>query len=175
MNCVMRYVHTSSKSQLNYHANTGSIDSIRHLNLSEKHNINKLVNLCMIHGKKSQSQHIISNTLNHLSSYGDVVDFITTAIDNVKPILEVKKIRISGNTQLVPAIIPKHRQQTLAIRWLLEAAAKRRNTKRNMSLAQCLSLEILDAFHKVGVVRQKRDELHKLAEANRAFAHYRWW
>lgn len=173
MNYATKHMNTSVCSSCDM--TSGFVDSICHLNSYQRDCLSKLIHISMVHGKKSQSHTIILKTLNQLSSYGDAIHFVMTAIDNVKPVLEVKKVRISGNTQLVPAVISKHRQQTLAIRWLLEAAVKRRNAKRKLHLEQCLSLEIVDAFNKIGSVRQKRDELHKLAENNRAFAHYRWW
>lgn len=96
------------------------------------------------------------------------------AIENIKPSLEVRKVRIAGTTYLVPAIIAKTRQETLAIKWIIESARKRKRTG-NSSFAECLANEIVDAFFKQGQARQKRDELHKLAEANRAYTRYRWW
>jgi small subunit ribosomal protein S7 len=148
---------------------------IRDLNAAQKHCLQKFINLCMIDGKKNKAQKIISKTLCRLAGYGDVVTFIMKAIDNVKPIIEVRRIRISGSTQLVPSIISRNRQESLAIRWIVEAAIKRRNTKKSMSLDQCLLAELIDAFQKIGTVRKRRDDLHKLAESNRGFAHYRWW
>jgi small subunit ribosomal protein S7 len=130
----------------------------------------------MIDGKKSKSHKIITNTLCRIGAqHGDVITFLMKAIDNVKPIIEVRKIRISGSTILVPCIISRNRQESLAIRWIVEAAKKRRNTKKSMSLDQCLYSELIDASQKIGAVRKKRDDLHKLAESNRGFAHYRWW
>jgi small subunit ribosomal protein S7 len=129
----------------------------------------------MIDGKRSKSNLLISNTLSQLANYGDVITFVMNAKENVKPILELKKVRIAGSTQLVPSIISKDRQNTLAIRWIVEAAKKRRNSKQNLSLDKCLLTEIVDASRKIGVVRKRRDDLHKLAEANRGFSHYRWW
>lgn len=99
---------------------------------------------------------------------------ILQAIDNVKPSLEVRKVRIAGTTYLVPAIIPKTRQQTLAIKWIIEAARKKKR-KTNLPFSECLASEAIDAFFKQGQARQKRDDLHKLAEANRAYTRYRWW
>nr|YP_008816024.1 ribosomal protein S7 [Closterium baillyanum]AGZ90263.1 ribosomal protein S7 [Closterium baillyanum] len=148
---------------------------IRDLNAAQKHCLQKFINLCMIDGKKNKSQKIISNTLCRLAGYGDVLTFIMKAIDNVKPIIEVRRRSASGSTQLVPSIISRNRQETLAIRWIVEAAIKRRNTKKSMSLDQCLLAELIDAFQKIGTVRKRRDDLHKLAESNRGFAHYRWW
>uniref|UniRef100_UPI0031F3F958 ribosomal protein S7 n=1 Tax=Zygnema cf. cylindricum TaxID=3142258 RepID=UPI0031F3F958 len=129
----------------------------------------------MVDGKKTKSHLIITNTLARLANYGDVIAFVMNAIENVKPIIEIKKVRISGSTQLVPSLISTRRQETLAIRWIVEAAIQRRKAKQSLNLEQCLFAEIVDASNKIGVVRKKRDELHKLAEANRGFAHYRWW
>lgn len=148
---------------------------LRDLTAAQKDCIHKFINLCMIDGKKNKSQKIISKTLSQLAGYGDVLAFLVKAIDNVKPIIEVRRIRIAGSTQLVPCIISRNRQESLGIRWIVEAAMLRRNTKKNMSLDQCLVAELIDAYHKNGTVRKKRDDLHKLAEANRGFAHYRWW
>ena len=122
--------------------------------------------------------HTIAQTIwafHCLAQHGDILRLLVNAIENVKPICEVKKVRISGTTQLVPSIIATNRQETLAIRWMLEAAAKRRMNKKSMSLDQCLADEILDASRKMGIACKKRDDLHKLAQANRSFSHYRWW
>nr|YP_010736400.1 ribosomal protein S7 [Zygnema circumcarinatum]QKQ14729.1 ribosomal protein S7 [Zygnema circumcarinatum]WEL36373.1 ribosomal protein S7 [Zygnema circumcarinatum] len=129
----------------------------------------------MIDGKKTQSHSIITNTFARLANYGDVITYVINAIENVKPIIEIKKVRISGSTQIVPSLLSKRRQETLAIRWIVEAAIQRRKTQPNWNFEQCLLVEIVDAFNKTGVVRKKRDELHRLAEANRGLAHYRWW
>nr|AHG59265.1 ribosomal protein S7 [Andreaea rothii] len=148
---------------------------IRGLNGEQKQLIKKLVHICMIDGKKTRSRAIVYKTFHCLAHHGDVLTLLVNAIENVKPICEVKKVRISGTTQLVPSIIATNRQETLAIRWMLEAATKRRMSKKSRSLDQCLSDEILDASRKTGIARKKRDDLHKLAQANRSFSHYRWW
>ncbi len=95
-------------------------------------------------------------------------------IEHVKPICEVKKERISSTTQLVPSIITTNCQETLAIRWMLEAAANRHMSKKNISLDQCLFDEILDASQKMGITRKKKDDLHKFTQANHSFSHYKW-
>nr|WKW95091.1 ribosomal protein S7 [Apopellia endiviifolia] len=141
--------------------------------LNGKQLIKKLVHICMIDGKKTRSRAIVYKTFHRLAPHGDVIKLSVNAIENVKPICEVKKVRISGTTRLVPSIIATNRQETLAIRWMLESAAKRMGRKR--SLDQCLYAEILEASQKMGIARKKRDDLHKLAEANRSFSHYRWW
>jgi small subunit ribosomal protein S7 len=161
---------------------------IRELNTAQKHCLNKFINLCMKNGKKNKSYKIISNTLSRLTilENSKTCNRIKTsapmglilfmkAIENVKPIIEVKKVRISGTTQLVPSIISKNRQKSLAIRWIIDAAILRRNTKKSMTLDQCLFAELIDAYQNIGTVRKKRDDLHKLADSNRGFAHYRWW
>jgi small subunit ribosomal protein S7 len=154
---------------------------------SQKRCLQKFVHLCMIDGKKTIASNILQATLYQLADHGDGISYLMKAIDNVKPILEVKKVRIAGSTQLVPSVISKNRQETLAIRWILEAAMiqkrrkgstkvfSRKRQNRTQRLDQCLAAEIVDAYNKTGTVRKKRDELHKLAEANRGFSHYRWW
>nr|YP_008816163.1 ribosomal protein S7 [Roya obtusa]YP_009755751.1 ribosomal protein S7 [Roya anglica]AGZ90395.1 ribosomal protein S7 [Roya obtusa]QIQ22990.1 ribosomal protein S7 [Roya anglica] len=143
--------------------------------IRQKRCLQKFINLCMIDGKKYKSYQIISKTLKRLSIHGNVIDFLIKAIDNVKPLIEVRKIRISGRTQLIPYIIPSIRQEALAIRWILEAALNRYQSKKNISLDYSLFLELTDAYRKTGPARKKRDDLHKLAEVNRGFAYYRWW
>nr|YP_009674858.1 ribosomal protein S7 [Metzgeria furcata]QDE12896.1 ribosomal protein S7 [Metzgeria furcata]QIA60816.1 ribosomal protein S7 [Metzgeria leptoneura] len=148
---------------------------IRGLNDKQKQLIKKLVHICMIDGKKTRSRAIVYKTFHRLAPHGDVIRLLINAIENVKPICGVKKVRISGITRLVPSITATNRQETLAIRWMLESAAKRRMGKKSISLDQCLYAEILEASQKMGIARKKRDDLHKLAEANRSFSHYRWW
>nr|QIA60316.1 ribosomal protein S7 [Herbertus dicranus]QIA60356.1 ribosomal protein S7 [Herbertus ramosus] len=148
---------------------------IRGLNGKQKQLIKKLVHICMIDGKKTRSRAIVYKTFHRLAPHGDVIKLLVNAIENVKPICGVKKVRISGITRLVPSITATNRQETLAIRWMLESAAKRRMGKKSISLDQCLYAEILEASQKMGIARKKRDDLHKLAEANRSFSHYRWW
>jgi ribosomal protein S7 len=95
-------------------------------------------------------------------------------IQNVKPSIEVRKVRVARNRYQVPAIIPKKRQETLAIRWIIESGRKRKQNT-NKEFSECLAQEFVDSFNKQGQARQKRDDLHKTAESNRAFLRYRWW
>jgi small subunit ribosomal protein S7 len=157
--------------------NVDSFNFIRDLTEAQRHCLHKFRNLCMVDGKKNKSQKVFSKTLSRLAflNDGNVFTFLMKAIDNVKPVIEVRRIRISGSTQLVPSILSRNRQESLAIRWIIEAAIKRRKTKKSMSLDQCLFAELHDAFYNTGTVRKRRDDLHKLAESNRGFAHYRWW
>lgn len=118
----------------------------------------------------------ISNKYKNLenSMNSQLFKFIIQAIENVTPSLEVRKVRVRGSTYLVPAVLNKKKQETLALKWLIESAKKRqKNSKFNFST--CLAEEIYDASRKLGYARQKRDELHRLAQMNRAYIRYRWW
>jgi small subunit ribosomal protein S7 len=162
--------------------------------------LNKLTNFIMIDGKKTKACIIVFNTLVVLKKKirKDLVDknqnfwiinqtnfqdnyinsvmlrIILQAIENLTPNLEVRKVRVSGSTYLVPAVLAKKKQETLALKWLIEAAKKRQKNAR-FDFSTCLAEEILDASRKLGQARQKRDELHRLAQLNRAFIRYRWW
>ena len=104
----------------------------------------------------------------------ELFGFLSQALENVTPSLEVRKVRVRGSTYLVPAVLNKKKQETLALKWLIESAKKRqKNSKFNFSI--CLAEEIYDASRKLGHARQKRDELHRLAQMNRAYIRYRWW
>ena len=100
--------------------------------------------------------------------------YLNSAIENVQPSLECKRVRVAGASYQVPAIIDKKRGSTLAIRWIVEYARKRRkNTQR--PFPSCLAQELHDAYKKQGQPRQRRDQYHKLSEANRGYLRYRWW
>jgi len=142
----------------------------------------KFVNLLLMDGKKTTAYKIYMEMLElvqtklHYQGHDPIAasEVVTQAIQNCMPSLEVRKVRVAGTTYLVPCALPKKRQQAVAMRWIIMAArGKKKNTK--LSFAQCLSEEIMDAFFKQGIARTKRNELHTLAEANRAFARYRWW
>lgn len=96
------------------------------------------------------------------------------AVENIKPICEVEKVGVAGTIYDVPGIVARDRQRTLAIRWILEAAFKRRISYRR-SLEKSSFAEILDAYRKRGIARKKRENLHGLASTNRSFAHFIWW
>lgn len=156
----------------------------------------KFMNLLMIDGKKIKAYNIFyeslrfleaKNILNSLKSSKQSLELtprvkdtmfarnlIFEAIENVKPSVEVRKVRKGGITYQVPAIIPRKRQEALAIRWIIDAA-KNRKKKSKIKFAECLALELTEASKKFGKPRQKRDELHKLAESNRAYIRFRWW
>lgn len=97
------------------------------------------------------------------------------SIENVKPVFEVRKVRIAGNTLLVPALISFQRQENKALRWIIEGAKERKKKASKLLFEECLAIEIIEASQQQGYAKHKRDELHKIAEANRAFSHYKWW
>ena len=104
----------------------------------------------------------------------ELLHLISQAIENVTPSLEVRKVRVAGSTYLVPAVLSKKKQEALALKWLIESTKKRQKNSK-LDFSTCLADEILDASRKLGQARQKRDELHRLAQMNRAYIRYRWW
>ena len=114
----------------------------------------------------------ISN--NKFSKDISTFNFIFRAIKNIKPNVEVRKVRKGGRIYQVPSLIPKKRQEALAIRWIIDAAKTRKKNSK-ISFAECLAIEFIEASKNQGKPRQKRDELHKLAELNRAYIRFRWW
>jgi small subunit ribosomal protein S7 len=99
---------------------------------------------------------------------------IYKAVENITPYLEIRKVRVAGSTYLVPAVLSKKKQETLALKWIIESAKKRQKNSK-LDFSTCLADEIFDASRKLGQARQKRDELHRLAQINRAYIRYRWW
>jgi len=97
------------------------------------------------------------------------------AISHVKPFVEVKKVRVAGTTYQVPAILKTHRQENYAFKWILQSAFERHQKNPSQPFEYSLASEIYEASQKQGQARMKRNELHKLAESHRAFAHFRWW
>jgi small subunit ribosomal protein S7 len=110
-----------------------------------------------------------------LSKKNSIFTLFHQSINNVKPLFEVKKVRVAGTTYQVPALIESNRQEHLAINWLIQSAYERKKKNPSQNFENCLAFELYEAFQKQGQARNKRNELHKLAEANRAFSHFRWW
>ncbi|MGE9294146.1 MAG: 30S ribosomal protein S7 [Puniceicoccales bacterium] len=132
-----------------------------------------LVNLVMNKGKKSTAQRIVYGAFERVSEKlekGDPVDLLLGALENARPKLEVKSRRVGGATYQVPVEISYERQQSLAFRWMVTSAKSRKGTPMREALAQ----EIIDAYNNTGVVVKKKEETHRMAQANRAFAHLRW-
>ena len=135
--------------------------------------VGRLVNHLMKVGKKSVSVNIVYDALKVIQEKhpdGDPLEVILRAIDNVKPKVEVKSRRVGGATYQVPVEVRSERRQALAIRWLIDAARKR----GEHTMEDRLSNELLDAVNNRGTAVKKREDTHRMAEANKAFSHYRW-
>jgi small subunit ribosomal protein S7 len=132
----------------------------------------KFVNIMMIRGKKSTAERIMYDALAAVEdrSKQEALKMFKTAVDNVKPAVEVKSRRVGGSTYQVPVEVRPDRRTSLSMRWLIGAA--RRRPERSM--AEKLAAELLDAANNRGTAVKKREDTHKMAEANKAFAHYRW-
>jgi len=132
----------------------------------------KFVNIMMIRGKKSTAERIMYDAMTSVEdrSKQEALKMFKTAIDNVKPAVEVKSRRVGGSTYQVPVEVRPDRRTSLAMRWMITAA--RRRSERSM--ADKLAAELLDAANNRGMAVKKREDTHKMAEANKAFAHYRW-
>ena len=134
--------------------------------------VSKFINILMQHGKKTIAEKILYSTLEKISTQKKQVPIkiFQDVLNNVKPKVEVKSRRIGGATYQVPNEVKADRAQALAIRWLVEAARKRSGKSMQDKLYQ----EFLDAFDNKGGAVKKREDVHKMADANKAFAHYRW-
>jgi small subunit ribosomal protein S7 len=135
--------------------------------------IGSLVNAVMISGKKSLAQRIVYKAIEKMAEKvgkGNPIELVLGALENVRPKIEVKSRRVGGATYQVPIEVPFERQQSLAFRWVVNAASARKGTP----IADALASELVDAYNNTGGVVKKREETHKMAQANRAFAHLRW-
>ncbi len=130
----------------------------------------KFINKVMEQGKKALAEKIVYSALERITSKhkADGYEVFSTAMDNIKPVLEVKSVRVGGANYQVPDAVDKHRAEALAIRWILKACSKR----SERSMIEKLSEELFDAFNKKGASIKSREDTHKMAEANRAFAHF---
>ena len=135
--------------------------------------IAKFINALMKHGKKEVAEKVMYGALHRLGEAAegaDALEAFQSAIKNVFPSLEVKSRRVGGSTYQIPVEVRDERRLSLAIRWLIEASRKRSEKSMDAALAG----ELLDAFHNRGTAVKKKEDTHKMAEANRAFAHYMW-
>jgi small subunit ribosomal protein S7 len=132
----------------------------------------KLVNIMMQDGKKSTAERTLYNALDLVAKRAseEAVKVLKKSLDNIKPMLEVKSRRVGGSTYQVPVEVRAERRTSLAMRWLIKYA----NDRSEKTLTDKLAGEILDEFNNRGSAVKKREDTHKMAEANRAFAHYRW-
>jgi small subunit ribosomal protein S7 len=134
--------------------------------------VTQLTNKVMLHGKRSIAEKIVYDAMDIIAAKtgDDALDTVKRAVDNVKPPLEVRSRRVGGATYQVPVEVRPRRATTLAIRWLVEFSRAR----REKSMAECLANELMDAANGLGASMKRRDDMQKMADSNRAFAHYRW-
>ena len=134
--------------------------------------VTQLINRVMLHGKKSTAENIFYKSLTKLQEKGgdEPLKLFTKAVENAKPLLEVKTRRVGGANYQVPIEVPQNRRTSLAIRWILSNARGR----AEKGMADKLANELNEAANLRGGAIKKRDDVHRMAEANKAFAHYRW-
>jgi small subunit ribosomal protein S7 len=134
--------------------------------------VSQLVNKVLVQGKKGLAERIVYGALEGVGQKTgqDAVEVLRKALDNVRPTLEVRSRRVGGSTYQVPVEVKPHRANTLALRWLVSYARSR----REKTMTERLTNEILDASNGLGAAVKRREDTHKMAESNKAFAHYRW-
>ena len=134
--------------------------------------ITKLVNQIMTDGKKSVTQNIVYGAFDTIQQKtgAEPNEYFMQALENLKPVLETKARRVGGSNYQVPIEVSPERRQTLAIRWLVTYARKR----NERTMKEKLAAEIMDAYNNAGGAYKKKDDVHRMAESNKAFAHYRW-
>ena len=133
--------------------------------------ISKFINSIMYDGKRSTAEKILYSALEKMKAKNqDPLKVFNSAIGNVRPNLEVRSRRVGGATYQVPVEVKSNRSQALALRWLLDASRKR----KNKTMAEKLFYELMDASQNKGSAVKKREDTHKMAESNKAFAHFRW-
>ena len=134
--------------------------------------LTKFMNLLMLSGKKSVAEKIVYGALDVVTAKGheEPLEVLSKALENVQPRVEVKSRRVGGATYQVPIEVRPARRSALAMRWIIDAARKR----NERTMASKLAGELLDAFEGRGAANKKREDVHKMADANKAFSHYRW-
>ena len=134
--------------------------------------LSKFTNAIMLDGRKSVAESVINKSFENIQSKTgeSPISIFTKAIDNVKPLVEVRSRRVGGATYQVPVEVRNSRSQALAIRWIVRAIRNR----KEKSMIEKLSSELIDAANQKGSAIKKREDIHKMAEANKAFAHFRW-
>jgi small subunit ribosomal protein S7 len=132
----------------------------------------RFVTQMMRQGKRSVAERVIYDALEEVESKlnGDPVEIFETAVENIRPQLEVKSRRVGGATYQVPIEVTSDRGRAIGMRWLIQFSKNR----KGVPMAKALANELVDAYNETGAAVKKRDDTHKMAQANRAFAHYRW-
>jgi small subunit ribosomal protein S7 len=134
--------------------------------------VSRVINFVMRRGKKSTAERIVYGAMAKIKERmnEDPLEVLIRAVDNMKPRIEVKSRRVGGATYQVPVEISRERQLALALRWLVQASMSR----RGMPMERAVAAELMDAYQNQGNVIKKRDDTHRMAQANKAFAHYAW-
>ena len=134
--------------------------------------VSQMINKVLWRGKKGAARRIVYGALEIVErrTSGDPIQVLQKAADNVRPSLEVRSRRVGGSSYQVPVEVRPRRSQTLAVRWIVEFARRRKES----TMAERLANEILDAANRTGAAFKRREDVHKMAESNKAFAHYRW-
>ena len=134
--------------------------------------VSQLINQVLLGGKKDLASNIVYSALELVEKQtgSDPLNILKDAFENVRPQIETKSRRVGGTNYQVPMEVPQRRSTTLAIRWMVDSSRKRGEN----TMSERLGKEILDASNKTGASVKKREDVHKMAESNRAFAHYRW-
>ena len=134
--------------------------------------LSKLINQVMVDGKKSVAQSVVYGAFDIIQEItgSEPNEYFMQALENLKPVLETKARRVGGSNYQVPIEVSPERRQTLAIRWLVTYARKR----NERTMKEKLAAEIMDAYNNAGGAYKKKDDVHRMAESNKAFAHYRW-
>lgn len=134
--------------------------------------VTQVVNKILLEGKRSLAERVVYDALSEIErkTGSDPIATLKRAVDNVKPVLEVRSRRVGGATYQVPVEVRPRRSTTLSIRWLVGYARQR----REKTIAERLAGELMDASNGLGAAMKRREDIHKMAESNKAFAHYRW-
>ncbi len=134
--------------------------------------VSQIINKVLLKGKKGASRRIVYGALEIVErrTGGEPIQTLKRAMDNIRPSVEVRSRRVGGSSYQVPVEVRPRRAQTLAVRWLVEFARRRKEA----TMADRLANEILDAANRTGLAVKRREDVHKMAESNKAFAHYRW-
>ena len=136
--------------------------------------VTQLINKVMLHGKRTLAERIVYDAMDIIDTKSDTddeaIDVVKRAVENVKPPLEVRSRRVGGATYQVPVEVRPRRATTLAVRWIVDYSRDR----REKTMAECLANELLDASQGLGAAMKRRDDIQKMADSNKAFAHYRW-
>jgi len=134
--------------------------------------VSQIINKVLLKGKKGAAHRIVYGALDIVErrTGGEPIQTLKRAVDNIRPSVEVRSRRVGGSSYQVPVEVRPRRQQTLGVRWLVEFARRRKEP----TMAERLANEILDAANRTGLAVKRREDVHKMAESNKAFAHYRW-